>query len=156
MCCLLCLTIKIQWFDAQRCARTWFIRDFIKALRVRFWDRGVMPAKTEIVDFLGDKALVPPGLLDAAIIGNERAKYVLSLLQMAASYSERPQQAAAPSLQTDREACGIHDTSFDRSVAETIGDGQGNFHIHVAQRLAGILDDALEVMLAPLALVAGE
>jgi hypothetical protein len=46
-----------------------------------------MPAKTEIVDFLGDKALVLPGLLDAAIIGNERAKYVLSLLQMAASYT---------------------------------------------------------------------
>jgi hypothetical protein len=59
-------------------------------------------------------------------------------------------------LQTDREACGIHDTSFDRSVAETIGDGQGNFHIPAAQRLVGILDDALEAMLAPLALVAGE
>jgi hypothetical protein len=115
-----------------------------------------MPAKTATADFLDDKALVLPRLLDAAIIGNERAKYVLSLLQMAASYAERPQQAVAPSLQTDREACGIHDTSFDRSVAESIGDGQGNFHIPAAQRLVGILDDALQAMLAPLALVAGE
>ena len=39
-----------------------------------------MPAKTEIVDFLGDKELVLPALLDAAIIANEQAKYVLSLL----------------------------------------------------------------------------
>ena len=44
-----------------------------------------MTAKTEIVDFLGDTELVLPALLDAAIIGNEQAKYILSLLQMAAS-----------------------------------------------------------------------
>jgi hypothetical protein len=75
-----------------------------------------MPAKTQIVEFLGDKALVLPSLLDAAIIGNERAKYVLSLLQMAASYAEHPQEEGTPSLRSDREACGIADARFDRSV----------------------------------------
>ena len=76
---------------------------------------GVMPAKTQIVDFLGDKALVMPALLDAAILGNERAKYVLSLFQMAASYAEHPQEGCAASLRTDREACGIADASFNRN-----------------------------------------
>ena len=36
-----------------------------------------MAAKTQIVDFLGDKALVLPALLDNAIVANEQAKYVL-------------------------------------------------------------------------------
>jgi hypothetical protein len=63
-----------------------------------------MPAKTPIVDFLGDKALVLPALLDEAIVGNERAKYVSSLLQMAASYAEHPQAGGAPSPK-DRPRC---------------------------------------------------
>jgi len=49
-----------------------------------------LPAKIQIVDFLGDKALVLPALLDAAIIGNEQAKYVLSLFQLAESNFRMP------------------------------------------------------------------
>jgi hypothetical protein len=111
-----------------------------------------MPAKTQIVEFLGDKALVLPALLDAAIVGNERAKYVLSLLQMAASYAEHQQEGNAPSLRSDREACGIADASFDRSVRESISDGRGNVHIPGAQRLMSVLDNGLEAMLAPIGL----
>ena len=114
-----------------------------------------MPAKTEIVDFLGDKELALPALLDAAIIANEQAKYVLSLLQMAASHAECTQGAAAPSLRTDREACGIAEASFDRVVAESSSDGHGSFHIPGAHRLVVILDNALKAKLVPLALCAG-
>jgi hypothetical protein len=42
---------------------------------------------------------------------------------MAMSYAERLEDAAAPSLQTDREACGISDASFDRTIAKSISDG---------------------------------
>jgi len=115
-----------------------------------------MPAKTPIVDFLGDKALVLPALLDEAIVGNERAKYVLSLLQMAASYAEHPQAGGAPSLKADREACGIADATFDRSVRESVSDGHGSFHIPGARRLVAVLDDAMEAMLAPLSLLASD
>ena len=61
-----------------------------------------MAAKTQIVDFLGDKALVLPALLDDAIIGNERAKYVLSLLQMAANNADNPSRGspADPEIRT--------------------------------------------------------
>ena len=93
-------------------------------------------------------------MLDTAIAGNEQAKYVLSLLQMAVSYAERPEDAAAPSLQTDREACGISDASFDETVAKSASDGYGNFYIPGAQRLIAFLDDGLRAMLAPVALVA--
>jgi uncharacterized protein Yka (UPF0111/DUF47 family) len=113
-----------------------------------------MAAKTQIVDFLGDKALVLPALLDEAIAGNERAKYVLSLLQLAASNADNPQQAAAPTLRSEREACGIGDAAFDRSVAESVSDGHGNYHIPGARRLVAAFDEAMVAMLSPLALLA--
>ena len=71
---------------------------------------------------------------------------------MAASYAEHPQEAGTPSLRSDREACGITDASFDRSVCESISDGHGSVHIPGAQRLMSVLDNALEAMLAPIAL----
>jgi hypothetical protein len=71
---------------------------------------------------LGDKALVLPALLDAANVGNERATYVLSLCQMAASYAEHPEEGNTPSLRTDREACGIADPTFDRIIGASASD----------------------------------
>lgn len=115
-----------------------------------------MPAKTQIADFLGDKALVLPAAIETAIVGNERAKYVLSLLQMAAGHAERPDEADPPSLKAEREACGIDDAALDRSVAESDTDGRGNFHIPGSAKLIAILDGAMKSMLAPLALFAGD
>ena len=113
-----------------------------------------MTAKTQIVDLLGERALVLPALLTAALVANERAKYVLTLLQMAASQAENP-QAASPSLRQEREACGVVEPDFDRSIAQAEHDGQGNYHIPGARRLIALLDDALRAMIAPLS-VAGK
>ena len=128
----------------------------LPAITTERYRKGAVPAKIQIVDFLGDKALVLPALLDAAIIGNEQAKYVLSLFQLAESNSECQERVGTPSLQADREACGIPDSSFDRSVMESISDGHGNLYIPGAQRLVAILDNAVHAMLAPLALIAEE
>ena len=108
-----------------------------------------MTAKTQIVDFLGERALVVPALLTGAVAANERAKYVLTLLQVAASQAEHP-QAAPPSLRAEREACGLAEPAFDRSVARAECDGRGNYHIPGAQRLIARLDEALRAMIAPL------
>lgn len=108
-----------------------------------------MTAKTGIVDFLGERALVLPALLATALVANERAKYVLTMLQMAASQAENP-QASPPSLRADREACGITEAKFDRAIAEAEPDGGGNYYIPGAERLIALLDEALRAMLAPL------
>lgn len=108
-----------------------------------------MTAKTQIVDFLGERALVLPALLNTALVANERAKYVLSLLQLAASQAENP-QAAAPTLRKEREACGIADTGFDRIIAQAEHDGSGAYHIPGARRLIALLDQSLCAMAAPL------
>ncbi len=112
-------------------------------------------AKTQIVDFLGEGALVLPALLASALVANERAKYVLTLLQMAASQAENP-QASTTSLREDREACGITDTKFDRASAQAEYDGSGNYHIPGAKRLIAALDEALAAMIAPLGVASKE
>jgi hypothetical protein len=47
------------------------------------------------------------------------------------------------------------EASFDHTIAESSSDGHDSFHIPRARGLVAILDDALEAMLAPLALSAG-
>ena len=95
-------------------------------------------AKTHIVELLGEKALVLPALLNNALVANERVKYVLSLLQMAVGQAENP-QSTAPTLRTERKACGITDASFDHTVGESESDGHGAYHIPEAQRLVAVL-----------------
>ena len=73
---------------------------------------------------------------------------------MAANNADNPQGAAPPTLRAEREACGLADLDFDRSVADSLSDGHGNYHIPGAQKLIAVLDDAMRAMLAPLALIA--
>jgi uncharacterized protein Yka (UPF0111/DUF47 family) len=110
-------------------------------------------AKTQMVDLLGERALVLPALLTAGITANERAKYILTLLQLAASQAENP-QASPPSLRAEREACGIEAPELDRIVGRAEHDGGGNYHIPGARRLIAMLDDALRQMIAPLGVAA--
>jgi len=112
-------------------------------------------AKTQIVDFLGESALVLPALLASALDANERAKYVLTLLQMAASQAENP-QVPAPSMRAEREACDIAEPEFDRAIALAEHDGSGNYHIPGAQRLIATLDEAMIAMIAPLSVASKE
>ena len=111
-------------------------------------------SKTRVVEMLGEKSLVLPALLDAAILANERAKYVLALLQVAAGNAENP-SAEAPNLRAEREACGIAEGRLDRVVARSEALGPGVYHIPEAARLIAILSASLETMLAPLALTGG-
>jgi hypothetical protein len=102
-----------------------------------------MTEKTQIVELLGEKALVLPALLNNALVANERAKYVLSLLQMAVGQAEHP-QSTAPTLRVEREACGITDASLDHTVGESESDGHGAYHIPGAQPLVALLNHSLD------------
>ena len=108
-------------------------------------------AKSRIISLLGEDALALPAALDAALIANERAKYVFSLLQMAASHADDPGQLEE-NLKSERIACGLIETCLDRVVAETMGDGRGNYAFPEGKRLCQILEDALAAMVRPLAL----
>ena len=112
-----------------------------------------MTAKTRIVDILGETALVLPAVVGGAVAANERAKYVLSLLQVAANHADNP-DAALVSLRAEREACGIAEPTLDGVVAHAESDGKGGYFIEQMPRLLDILAAALHDLLAPLAIVA--
>ena len=109
-------------------------------------------AKTQIIDALGEKALLLPTLLGAATQANERAKYVLALLQMAAAEADRP-SGEAPTLRAERENCGLREVRLDRVIARSESIGPGTYLIPEAGHLVEMLGHALDEMLAPLALL---
>jgi uncharacterized protein Yka (UPF0111/DUF47 family) len=75
-----------------------------------------MPAKTTVLGALDEHALLLPDLLDRALGANERAKYYLSLLQMAAMRADAP-DVAFPDLSGERVSAGVDDPRFDAVVA---------------------------------------
>ena len=112
-------------------------------------------SKTQIIDLLNEKGLLLPAKLNAAILANERAKYVLALLQMAAANADSP-NAQAVTLRAEREACGIAEAQLDRVVPRSEVLGPGVYHIPEAAHLIDMLAEALDTMLAPIALASDE
>ena len=108
-----------------------------------------MMEKLQIVDILGEKALVLPALLQTSLVANERAKYLLSVLQMAVSHADHS-DAPAVSLQFEREACGIADASLDRAAPYSRSDDAGYYIIPSVRNLIALLDEAMRAMLAPI------
>jgi hypothetical protein len=72
--------------------------------------------KTQILTAIGETGVQPAARLNAALAANDRLKYVFSLLQMALTYAEHPDQPAA-TLKRERIACGIDDPALDTVVA---------------------------------------
>lgn len=60
--------------------------------------------KARILDLLGEKALLLPALLGAAVLANERAKYVLALLQLGAANADCPASTPEPCAKSARLA----------------------------------------------------
>ncbi|MGA3303274.1 MAG: hypothetical protein ABSC72_08305 [Methylovirgula sp.] len=76
----------------------------------------IMIAKVEIVEQLGEKALLLPDLLAEALSANDRLKLRLSLLQEALAHGRHP-QAEARSFEAERHAVGLADPNFDRIIS---------------------------------------
>jgi hypothetical protein len=72
--------------------------------------------KTQILAAIGETVLQPAARLNEALAANDRIKYFFSLLQLALSYAEHPNQPAG-TLKRERVACGIDDPDLDTVVA---------------------------------------
>ena len=108
-----------------------------------------MPAKTEVLEELGESALILPALINRGLAANDRIKYFLTLLQSARDHAEHPDRAS-PSLQTEREASGVDDVAFDTVVAGSTRDGEQRLHIPHASRIHTLIVDDIRQMLEPL------
>lgn len=81
--------------------------------------------KTEVLAAIGESGLQRPAAVNAALAANDRVKYGLSLLQMAAAHADQPSQPAA-TLKRERVTCGIDDESLDAVTAA--GRREGSFY----------------------------
>ncbi len=103
--------------------------------------------KTQILAAIGESGLQPEVRLNAALAANDRLKYVFSLLQIALTYAEHPDQPAA-TLKRERIACGIDDPALDTVVAGARMVGE-QCRVPGASRIFARIADDMRVMAAP-------
>jgi uncharacterized protein Yka (UPF0111/DUF47 family) len=115
----------------------------------------VVPVKTEILEELGEGAVLLPERINRALAANDRVKYFLTLLQAARDHAEH-QGSDASWLKQDREASGVSDTSFDTVVIGSARIAENVLHIPHAERLHTLVVEGLGAMLEPLNVVAAD
>jgi uncharacterized protein Yka (UPF0111/DUF47 family) len=103
--------------------------------------------KTQILAAIGEHGLQPAAALNAALAANDRVKYAFSLLQMAMSHAEHPEQTA-PTLKQERIGCGIDDPDLDTAVAASRMDGK-SCHVPGAARIVARIAEDMRLMAAP-------
>lgn len=108
------------------------------------------PAKREVVEELGEQALLLPITLNRGLAANGRAKYLLSLLQTARSWADSP-TGPCPTLHEERVAAGVADPGLDRVVAGANRLEPDLYLVPEAARIHGDLVAAVGEMLEPLA-----
>lgn len=104
--------------------------------------------KTRIVDELGEQALLLPGLVNEALAANDRAKYLMSLLQVARERADHPDLPACD-LRQERLACGVPDVELDTVIERCLKEGSDVYVMPKAQQIHQLLIDDVGRMLAP-------
>ena len=107
---------------------------------------GIMK-KADVIEALGEVALTRPAQLNAALCANDHLKYYFSLLQMARSRADRPDQPAA-SLKRERLASGVADETLDKCVGAATRTEKG-YRIPGCQQIMRHIADDLKIMAVP-------
>jgi uncharacterized protein Yka (UPF0111/DUF47 family) len=110
--------------------------------------------KARIVGELGEEELLLPALVNEALAANDRAKYLMTLLQVAREHADHP-DATATDLRQERLACGVADADLDAAVGRSRKDGPDTYIIPAARRVHDLLVGDVRRMLAPLRARAG-
>src|SRR5215831_20018250 len=94
--------------------------------------------KSRIVNEIGQTELLLPALANEALAANDRAKYLMTLLQTAKEHADHPDQAVN-SLKRERLASGVDNDRFDRLVEQSCAEGAGVYHIPECRAVYGQL-----------------
>jgi CHAD domain-containing protein/uncharacterized protein Yka (UPF0111/DUF47 family) len=109
---------------------------------------GAVP-KTRIVEELGQPELLLPALVNEALAANDRAKYLMTLLQLAREHADHP-DLEVTDLRQERLACGVADIELDEVVRRSRKGDRDMYHIPAARHILELLRDDVRRMLAPL------
>jgi uncharacterized protein Yka (UPF0111/DUF47 family) len=107
-----------------------------------------MTEKNRIVDALGERKLLLPALVNAALAANDRAKYLFTLLQMAKSHADRP-DGPFSNLRQERLMSGLDDQPLDRVVEQSEPAADGEYRVPGAERIVGLMMRDIKTMLDP-------
>ncbi len=107
-----------------------------------------MMSKTSIIDTLGERALLLPQTIAAALAANDRLKLCFTLLQAAERHADRPEETVP-----DLSAGLALDGNAGLEIASSRRDADGSLHVPGAERVRQVILKDLAAMLAPLALV---
>ena len=108
-----------------------------------------MTTKTEVVERLGEKAVLLPSLISDALAANDRIKLRLSLLQEAAAQAQTPNREPR-SFRAERLAAHLDAPDFDPLVAGARALGPKRLLIPGASKLVTGMTTDLSAMFAPL------
>ncbi|MGE5192531.1 MAG: CHAD domain-containing protein, partial [Deltaproteobacteria bacterium] len=115
-----------------------------------FVDPPVRPTagKMKIVGELGEAALLLPDSVNEALAANDRAKYLMTLLQTARSHADHP-ELTVTDLRQERLACDVAEGEFDNVVDQSHRAVGGAYEIPMLPRIHELLTASLREMLAP-------
>lgn len=103
--------------------------------------------KIKVLEAIGETDLQQAAAVNAALAANDRIKYYFSLLQMAQSHAERPDQSVED-LRRERLVSGVQDALFDKVVVEARLLG-GRIMLPECRRLLARVAEELRTMAAP-------
>ncbi len=106
--------------------------------------------KSEVLEAIGAVDLRRATLVNAALAANERAKFLLSLLQFALAHAAHPEQAVAD-LRRERLVCGLAESWLDEVVAGARAAAAGRVQVPHAEAALQKLAAEVTAMAAPLA-----
>ena len=109
---------------------------------------GIM-TKAKIVGELGEHELLLPALVNEALSANDRAKYLMTLLQTAREHADHP-DLAETDLREERLACGVAEADLDTVVARSHKESPDAYRIPAARRIHDGLIDEVRRMMTPL------
>jgi uncharacterized protein Yka (UPF0111/DUF47 family) len=109
--------------------------------------------KSRIVGELGQSELLLPGLVNEALAANDRAKYLMTLLQTAREHADYP-DTPANNLKHERLACGIA-SPYDQIVEQSRLAGSGEYQIPECKAMHDQLVENIRQMIAPVRVAGG-
>ncbi len=114
-----------------------------------------MVAKVEIVERLGERAVLLPALIEEGLAANDRLKIRLTMLQEAAAQVSEPGRAA-PSMERERRGVGLTDPIFSATVSGARRIDAKTFLAPGAEALAAGIAGDLRAMLAAIEVAEAE
>jgi hypothetical protein len=107
-----------------------------------------MATKADILEQIGERSLLLPGLINHGLAATDRLKYYVTLLQTAYAHAQSP-GAHVPDLRNEREAAGVSEESLDEVVGASRMIGSATVHIPGARAILDRIFADVRQMLEP-------